>query len=121
MMTRLGHAAFAVACNVVHDLTAAGRMADMDCVFEIEMCRHGGEVVGIMIHVVTVADLCGAAVAAAVVRNDTIAAVEKKQHLRIPVIGRKRPAVTEHDGLTLAPILVKDLNTVLSFDETHVL
>jgi len=38
--------------------------------------------------------------------------VQEEQHLRIPVVGRKRPAMAEDDGLTRTPILVKYLGTV---------
>ena len=43
--------------QIVHDLAAAGRMADVNGILQIEMRRHRGEVIGIVIHVVTVADL----------------------------------------------------------------
>jgi hypothetical protein len=42
--------------------------------------------------------------------------LEKEDHLRIPVIGRQRPAVTENDGLTFAPILVVDGHAVFRSD-----
>ena len=116
---RLGHAALAVSRQIVDDLAAAGRMADVDGILQIEMRRHRGEVIGIVIHVVTVSDLAGATVAAAVMSDDTIAVLEKEQHLRIPVIGRQRPAMAEHDGLTFAPVLVKDLHAVFGRDGAH--
>src|SRR5689334_3756611 len=46
-----------------------------------------------------------------------IAVVEEKQQLRIPVVGRQRPAVAEDNGLTFAPIFVKDFDAVFGFDE----
>jgi hypothetical protein len=66
------------------------------------------EVVRVMIHVMTVTHLAGAAVAAPVVGDDAIAALEEVHHLRVPVISRQRPDVAEHDRLTLAPIPVED-------------
>jgi hypothetical protein len=51
--------------------------------------------------------------------DDAIALFEEEQHLRVPVIGRQRPAVAEHDGLTLAPVLVENLNTVFGRDDRH--
>ena len=70
----------------MHHLAATGGMADMNGVLQIEMRRHSGKVVGIMIHVVAVAGLAGAAVAAAVMGDDAIAVIEEEQHLRVPVI-----------------------------------
>ena len=52
---RLGHPALAVPRQITHHLAAAGGMADVDGVLQIEMRRHGRKVVGIMIHVVAVA------------------------------------------------------------------
>ena len=62
-------------------------MADVDGVLQIKMRRQGREIVGIMIHVVAVGDLGGAAVTAAVMGDDAIALIEKEQHLGVPVIG----------------------------------
>src|ERR1700730_9727803 len=77
------------------------------------------QVVGIVIHVVTVAHLSGAAMAAAVMSYDTIAMIEEKQHLRVPVVGRKRPTMAEHDGLAFAPVFIENLNAVLCRDRAH--
>src|SRR3989440_11885338 len=77
------------------------------------------EVVGIVIHVMAVAHLAGPAVASSVMGNNAIAVFEEEQHLRVPIIGRERPAVAEHDGLTFAPVLVEDLDAVLRSDRAH--
>jgi hypothetical protein len=70
-----------------------------------------------VIHIVAVSDLGRAAMAAPVMGNDAIAVIEEKQHLRIPIVGRQRPAVAEDDGLTFAPVFVKDFDAVFGFDE----
>ena len=71
------------------DLAAAGGMANVNSILQIEMRGQRGQVIGIVIHVVTVAHLSGSAVPAAVMSDDAIAVLEKKQHLRVPVIGRQ--------------------------------
>lgn len=96
--------------NVVHDFTAAGRVTNVHRIFKIEMRGQGREIVGVVIHVVALAALGGTAVAAPLVRDDAEAVLEKKEHLRIPIIGRKRPAMTEDDRLSTAPILVKNVD-----------
>src|SRR6267378_3411768 len=83
------------------------------------MCCQCRQVVRVMIHVMTVTGLAGAAMAAPVMGYDAIAVLEEEQHLRVPIIGRQRPAVAEHDGLTFAPVLVEDLNAVLRRDSAH--
>src|ERR1700761_472012 len=63
--------------------------------------------------------LGGPAMAAAVMRDDAKAVVEEEQHLRVPVIGRERPAVAEDNGLAAAPILVVDLRAILDGNPVH--
>ncbi|MGY3355239.1 hypothetical protein ACVWZK_001902 [Bradyrhizobium sp. GM0.4] len=108
-----------MARDVMHDFAAAGGVADMDRVLEIEMGRHGCEIIGIMIHVVAVGDLRRTAMAATVMRDDAIAARDEEHHLRVPVVSRQRPAVTEHDRLATSPVLVEDLDAVLGGDGGH--
>src|SRR3546814_767398 len=77
------------------------------------------KVVGVVIHVVSAAGLTRAAVAAPVMGDDAETAMEEEQHLRVPIIGRKRPAMAEHDGLTRTPVLVENLGAVLGCDRRH--
>ena len=42
-----------------------------------------------------------------------------KQHLRVPVVSRERPAVAEHDGLSTAPVLIIDLHPIFGCNCTH--
>src|SRR6266550_5797105 len=65
-----------------------------------------------------VARLGGPAVAPSVMGDNAIAVFEEEQHLRVPVIGRKRPTMTEDDGLSFAPIFIVDVD-VSSVFFTH--
>ena len=103
MSTALATRLCAVRAEIARDFAAAGRVADMDGVLEIEMRRHRREIIGVVVHVVSVAVWRGAAVAAAIVRDDAIAVIEEEHHLRVPVVGRQRPAVAEHDRLARCP------------------
>jgi hypothetical protein len=94
-------------------------MADVNGVLQVEMRRQCRQVIGIVIHVVTLAHLRGAAVAAAVMRDHAIALLEEEHHLPVPVIARQRPAMAEHDGLTFAPVLVENLDAVFGRNRTH--
>ena len=85
------------------------------------MCGQGRQIVGVMIHVMAAAGLGGAAMTAPVVGNHPETVAEEKHHLRVPIIGRQRPAVAKHDGLTLAPVLVENFRAVLRLDCTHFL
>ena len=85
--------------DVVHDLAATGRVPDVDRVVQVEVRGQGGQVVGVVVHVVAVAGLGGAAVAAAVVRDDAVTVLQEEHHLGVPVVGRQRPAVAEDDRL----------------------
>ncbi len=105
--------------QVARYFAASGRMADMDSLLQIEMRRHCRKIVGIMIHVVSIARLGGPSVAAPVMGDDAIAVIEEEHHLRVPVIGAQRPAVAENNRLTRAPVLVKNLGSVFGRDCGH--
>src|SRR4029078_6502214 len=79
------------------------------------------EIVGVMVHVVPVAGLSGTAMAAAIMGDDPIALAKEKHQLRIQIVCRERPAVAEHDGLSLTPILVENFDAVLGSDYWHAL
>src|SRR6266404_1989191 len=105
--------------QIVRHLAAAGGVTDMHGILQVEMRGEHRKIVSIMIHVVTVARLRGPAVAAAVMGYDAISMTQEEQHLRVPVICRQRPPMTEHDGLTLSPVLVEDLDAVFGRDGRH--
>jgi hypothetical protein len=56
------------------------------------------QVIGVVIHVMAAIRLRGTSMSTPVVSDDTIALVEKKHQLRVPIIGRQRPAVAEDHG-----------------------
>jgi hypothetical protein len=58
---RLRHAAFAMPSQIMRHLAAAGGVADVDSVLQIEMRRQGRKVVCIVIHVVAITRLRGPA------------------------------------------------------------
>jgi hypothetical protein len=112
-------AALAVPRDVPHNFAAAGGVSDVDGVLEIEMGRHRGQVVGVVVHVVTVAGLGGASVPAPVVRDDAVAVQQEEQHLGVPVVGRERPPMAEDDRLARAPVLEEDLGAIRRGDRAH--
>jgi hypothetical protein len=92
----------------------------VDGVLQVEMGGQRRQVIGVMIHVVTVSHLSGPAMTAAIMSNNAKAFLEEEQHLRVPVIGRQRPAVGENDRLSLAPILVIDVRAITGFYEWYI-
>src|SRR5260370_8259720 len=54
-------------------------------------------------------------------RYDAITVIEAEQHVRVPIVRRKRPAMAEHDGLPAAPILVENFGAVLGGNRRHCL
>src|ERR1700730_16437579 len=94
-------------------------MTDVNGVLQIEMRGQSRQVICIVVHVVAFAWLGGPAMPAPIMGNDAIAVIEEEHHLRVPVICRERPPMTEHDGLTLSPVLVEDLNAVFGRDSRH--
>jgi hypothetical protein len=66
---------FTASSQIARHLATAGGMADVNGVFQVEMRRQRRQVVGIMIHVVAIADLTRSAVAAAVMGDNAIAVI----------------------------------------------
>jgi hypothetical protein len=64
--------------NIVNHLAAAGGVADVHGIFQVEMRGHRRQIVGIVIHVVPVAHLGRAAVAATIMGYDAIAMLNKE-------------------------------------------
>ncbi|MNT47658.1 hypothetical protein D3C72_1843910 [compost metagenome] len=110
-----------MATDIACDLAAAGGMADQNDVVKIELFDQFGQIVGILIHVIVIPDLVGAAVAAAVMGDGAETVVGEEHHLRIPCIGAERPAVGEDDGLAVfrTPVLVEDVRSVSGGDRCH--
>src|SRR5213595_3373768 len=96
--------------EIMHHLAAAGRMADVNRILEVEMIGDSLQIVGIVVHVVSAAGLSRATMSAPISRNDAKAFADEKKHLRVPVVGRQRPAVTEDDGLSFAPVFIIDVD-----------
>src|SRR6266487_5508585 len=78
--------AFAVARDVMHHFAAAGGVTNMHGVLEVEMRGQRRQIVGVTIHVVAVARLCGATMSAPIMGDDTEALADEEKHLRIPIV-----------------------------------
>src|SRR5262249_10936934 len=79
---------------------------------ELERMDDRREVVGVGVHGVAVPGLLGASVAAPVVGDRPVSPRREERHLLVPIVGTERPAVAEHDRLSLAPVLDEDLGSV---------
>src|SRR5580700_11782184 len=91
----------------------------MDRVFQVEMVHQGGAVGRVSVHVVAEIGLGRPAMATTVMRDHAVSVQPEEQHLAVPIVRAKRPAMVEHDRLTCSPILVVDLCTVLHCDAAH--
>src|SRR6266566_4439065 len=118
---QLRHSALAVARRVLFRSPAAGRMANVDGVVQIEMRDDRGGVRGVVVHVMTIADLARPAMASPVMSNDAIPPLHEVEHLGVPVVGAQWPAMMEDDGLRVlgAPVLVVDRRAVLHRERVH--
>ena len=105
--------------DITGDFTAAGGVAHVNRVLQVELFRELRQIVGVGVHVIAVPGLGGAAMTTAVVGDDSISLLTEKQHLSIPVVGGERPAVAEHDGLACTPVLVENLSSVFGGDDRH--
>lgn len=76
-----------MAGDVADHLTAAGGMPDVHGIAEIEVGDHRGEVVGVVVHVMTGVGLGGASVPPSVGGDHPVAMQQEEHHLGVPVIG----------------------------------
>src|SRR6266550_4787004 len=107
---RLRYILIAMTAEITHHLSAAGRVADVNCILQVEMVSDGLQIVGIVVQVVTIGYLRRTAVAASVVGDDPITFGEEEQHLRVPIVRAQRPTMTEHDGLSFTPVFIIDID-----------
>src|SRR5207245_9543491 len=77
------------------------------------------EIVGVGVQLIAVPRLARTAMAAAIMGDASIAARSEIEHLVFKSIRGERPAVTENDGLSFAPIVVIDLRAVFGRDRAH--
>src|ERR1700692_1011336 len=91
-------------------------MSDHDGVLKVESVEQLREIVRVSIHIVAIPGLSRTAMTSAVMRDYAITALAEKQHLSVPIVGRERPAVAENDGLSFAPIFVKNLRSIFGWD-----
>src|SRR5271167_2454442 len=105
--------------DVTGHFSTAGGMADVDRVLKIKLFCQRSQVVGVGVHLIAIPGLSGTAVPAPIVRDNPKALLSEKQHLSVPVVRGKRPAVAEHDGLAFSPVLVVNLRAVFHGDGWH--
>src|SRR5689334_2818414 len=101
--------------QVMHDLAAARGMPHVNRILQPEMIGDRFQVVRVMVHVVAAAGLGGAAMSAPIGGDHAVTFAKEKEHLRIPIIRRERPAVTEDDGLSTAPVFIIDVDVLSVF------
>src|SRR5262249_52127108 len=116
---RLGDPPGALAGDVPGHLPAAGRVANMDCVTQVQSGHQRREIVGVGVHVVAVPRLAGPAVAAAVIGHAPEPAGSQEKHLVLPGVRGQWPTVAEDDRLAGAPVFEVDSGAVLRGDRVH--
>src|SRR5438477_11054706 len=101
--------------EIMHHLAAAGRMPDVNSILEVEMIGDRFQIVGVVVHVVSAAGLSRATMSTPISCNDTETFADEEKHLRVPIIRRERPAVTEHNRLPAAPVFIIDVDVCSVF------
>jgi hypothetical protein len=87
---------------------------------EIECVDHGGEVVGVPVHVVSGPGLTRSTMPTTIVGHDPEAVLCEEQHLAVPHVGVQRPPMRQGDDRAVAPVFVVDRRAVLRRDRAHV-
>ncbi|MNS14787.1 hypothetical protein D3C72_464110 [compost metagenome] len=115
----LGHSAGAVTTDVTRHFAATGGETEQHGVLQIEPFDQLRQIVGVMVHVVARPRLAGTTMTATVVGDDPVTLVGEEDHLRFPAVGIQRPAVTEDNRLTGAPVLVVNLDAIAGSESAH--
>src|SRR6266700_1197980 len=100
-------------------LATTSGMTDEHRVSQIECFDECCQIIGVGIQVVAVPGLAGSPVSATIMGDGTITMRGHEEQLVVPGVGIERPSVTENDGLSRAPILVKNRSSVLCSDCTR--
>ncbi len=87
MSTAFRDALGAVAADVAGDFAAAGGVADVNGVVQIERFGERREIIGVGVHLVAFPGLIGAAMAAAIVGDAAETAVGQENHLVFEGVG----------------------------------
>jgi hypothetical protein len=95
-------------------------MPNEDDVRQVEMRQQFCQIVGIMIHIVAIPRLTGAAMSAPIVRDAAETTLRKEKHLVFESVRAERPTMTKYDGPTGAPILVVNLGAISGGESAHV-
>src|SRR5204863_7872540 len=97
-------------------------MANVDGITQIEMRDDRGGIRGVVVHVVTIADLARPAMAPPVMSNDSIPFFHEVEHLGVPIVRAQWPAMMEDDGLRVlgTPVLEVDRGAVFHRNHVHV-
>src|ERR1700722_14451459 len=98
-----------MAPDIAGHFAAAGRVADMDRVPEIEKIGELRQIVGVGVHVIAVPGLVRTAMATTVMGSHPVAVRCEEQHLAVPCVRTERPTVAEDDRLPGTPILEVNL------------
>ncbi len=105
------HALAIVPAHVTRDLAAAHRKADDGRFLRARRLQHIGQIVGERVIVIARPGLSRASETAPVISDGTETGLRQRHHLRVPHIGRQRPAVQQNDGTPFAPVLDVDIGT----------
>jgi hypothetical protein len=74
----------AVAADIAHNFPAAHRMPDDNDVPEVQSDDQLSEIIGKLVHIVAVPRLVGSAMTTAIMGNNPVSMLTKKQHLIVP-------------------------------------
>src|SRR5258708_5471259 len=95
-------------------------MPNEDHVSQVETRQQFRQIVGIMIHIIAVPGLTGAAMAAPIMRDAAETTFGEKKHLVFESVRAERPTMAKYDGPTGPPILVVNLGAISSGEAAHI-
>src|SRR5215470_13348061 len=96
-------------------------MTNVNRILQGERVGQFCEIIGVRVQVVTIPWLTGSPVTPPVMCDAAVTSLGQEKHLVLECVRAQRPAMTENNRLSLAPILVVDLRSVFCRDSAHTL
>lgn len=107
--------------EVTGDFSSSIGITNYHYLFDLKVFEKLLEVVGIIVHVVSILGLSRSSIATPIMCDNTVAVFSKERHLIFPIVTAQRPAMGEGDDIALwvAPVLIEELGSISKLQIWH--
>jgi hypothetical protein len=102
-----------VATDIVRNFTSAGGVTDQHRITNVQVIQQRRKIICVPVHVISVPGLAGTPVTPTIMRYHPIPTATEEQHLGVPCVGTEWPPVGENYRLSVSPILIEKIGTII--------